>query len=94
MAAGTEAKEMCLVHRPGGGKVVGWEETPSEPESSGGDDKKEDEDEEVGEVTPPPHSPLREALPSLGDIFTRQAGIVIGTHWPKRPRTEAGLSTG
>jgi hypothetical protein len=48
----------------------------------------EDEDGEEGEVTPPPHSPLPEYLPSLGDIFIRQAGISISACWPKRPRTE------
>jgi hypothetical protein len=47
------------------------EDAPSEPESLGGDDEKDDEDREEGEVTPPPHSPPREALPLLGDIFSR-----------------------
>jgi hypothetical protein len=40
-----------------------------------------------GEVTPPPHSPPHEALPSLGDIFSTQAGIAIGAHQSKWPRT-------
>jgi hypothetical protein len=56
---------------------VRGEDTPFEPKSSGGDDKEEDEDEEEGEVTPPPNSPPCKALPSLGDIFSRQAGIVV-----------------
>jgi hypothetical protein len=48
----------------------GGENTPFKPESSGGDDEEEYEDREEGEVTPPPHSPLPEDLPSLGDIFS------------------------
>jgi hypothetical protein len=59
------------------------EETPSEPESSGGDNEEEDEGREEGEVTPPPHSPPSKDLPSLGDIFSRHAGISVGTHQPK-----------
>jgi hypothetical protein len=43
-------------------------------------DEEEDEYGEVGEVTPPPHSPPHEDLPSLGDIFSRQVGISIGVH--------------
>jgi hypothetical protein len=54
------------------------EDTPSESESSGGDDKEPDENEEEGKVTQPPHSPPHEALPPLGDIFSRQAWIVVG----------------
>jgi hypothetical protein len=54
------------------------EDTPSEPESSGGNDQEEDEYGEEGKVTPP-HSPPCEALPSLGDIFSRQAGIAVST---------------
>jgi hypothetical protein len=69
------------------------EDTPSEPESSGGDDEEEDEDAEEGEVTPPPHSPLPKDLPSLGDVFSRQAGIPIGAHRSKWPWTETRLST-
>jgi hypothetical protein len=67
--AGTEAKEMDLECRPGGGKGTG-EYTPSEPESSGGDDEEEDEDMEEGEVTPHPHSLPPEDLHSLGDLFS------------------------
>jgi hypothetical protein len=59
------------------------EDTPFESESSKGDDEEEDEDGEEGEVTPALHSPPREALPSLGDIFRRQAGIIIGARQPK-----------
>jgi hypothetical protein len=51
------------------------EDTPSEPESSG-----EDEDREEGKVTPPPHSLPCEALPLLGDIISRQAGIALDVH--------------
>jgi hypothetical protein len=58
-------------------------ETPTEPESSRGDDEEEDEDGEEGKVTPPPHSPPPEDLPSLGDMFSRQAGISVGPHRPK-----------
>jgi hypothetical protein len=50
---------------------VWGEDTPFELESSGGDDEEEDEDRDEVEVTPPPHSPLCEALLSLGDIFSR-----------------------
>jgi hypothetical protein len=41
-----------------------------------------------------PHSPLREALYSLGDIFSRQAGITIGARQSKRPRMETRPSIG
>jgi hypothetical protein len=69
-----------------------WEEdTPSEPESS--EEDMEDEEEE-GEVIPPPHTPLRESLPLLDDIFRMQMGIIVGTRRPKRTRTEARPSTG
>jgi hypothetical protein len=44
---------------------VWGEDTPFELESSRGDD----EDRDEVEVTPPPHSPLCEALLLLGDIF-------------------------
>jgi hypothetical protein len=54
------------------------EDTPSEPESSGADDEEEDKDMEEAEVTPPPHSPPLEDLPSLGDLFSQQAGVSIG----------------
>jgi hypothetical protein len=60
-----------------------WEDTPFEPESSGGDNEEEDENIEEGVVTPPHHSTLPEDIPSLGDIFNRQAGISVGpnSHW-------------
>jgi hypothetical protein len=70
------------------------EDTPSEPESSGGEDEEEDKDGEEEEVTPPPHSPPCEALPSLGDIFSRWARITIGARQSKWPRAETGPSTG
>jgi hypothetical protein len=57
------------------------EETPSEPESSGDDDEEEDEDEEEGKITPSlPSLPLKAPppRPSLGDLFSQQAGISIG----------------
>jgi hypothetical protein len=44
---------------------VRGDETPSEFESLGWDVEEEDEDGVEGEVTPPPHSPLPEDLPSL-----------------------------
>jgi hypothetical protein len=70
--------------------VRAWgEDTPFKPESSRGDD----ENEEEGEVTPPPHSPPPEDLPSLGDLFSQQAGISIGTHRLNWSRPEAGPST-
>jgi hypothetical protein len=70
------------------------EDTPSDPESSGGDNKEEDEYREEGEVIPPPHSPPPDDLPSLGDIFNQQAGISVGTHWPKWSQIETGPLTG
>jgi hypothetical protein len=76
-AAGTEAKEMSLECHPSGDKGMGGEDTPSEPESLVGDDKEEDEYGVEGKVTPPPHAPPHESLPSLGDIFSRQAGITV-----------------
>jgi hypothetical protein len=69
------------------------EKSPSDPESSGGGVEEEDEDDEDGEVTPPPHSPLPKDLPSLGDLFSQQAGISIGVRQPKRPRTGTGASS-
>jgi hypothetical protein len=42
--------------------------------------EKEDEDEEEGEVTPSPHSPPPEDLPSLGDLFSQKAGVSINAH--------------
>jgi hypothetical protein len=50
--------------------VRAWgEDTPSEPETSKEDDEG---DKEEGDVTPPPLSPPREALPSLREIFHMQ----------------------
>jgi hypothetical protein len=67
---------------------TGGGDTPSDPKSL-------EEDEEVeGEVIPPPHSPLCEALPSLDDIFRRQAGIAVDARRPKWTRTEIGPMTG
>jgi hypothetical protein len=58
------------------------------------DDEEEDKDREEGEVNPPPHSPPHEALPLLGDILSRQAGITVGARRLNRLRTEVGPSTG
>jgi hypothetical protein len=69
-------------------RVRGGGDTPSKPESLGGDDR-----DKEGEVTPPPHSPPRDALPLLGNIFSRQAWIAVSTHWLKWPQTEIGPST-
>jgi hypothetical protein len=66
------------------------EDTPYELEFS--EEDEEDEDEE-GEVTLPRHSPLREALPSLDDIFCREAGIAIGARWPKQTWAKIRPST-
>jgi hypothetical protein len=66
------------------------EESPSESESLGDDDEEEeDEDEEEGERTSL-HSPPPEDLPSLSDLFSRQAGMYVGVCWLKHPRTGAG----
>jgi hypothetical protein len=54
----------------------------------------EDDDREEGEVNPPPHSSLREAIPLLGDIFSRQAWITVGAHRPKWTQSETGPSIG
>jgi hypothetical protein len=69
------------------------QDTPSEPKSSGGDNEEEDEEGEEGEVTPPPHSPPRETLPSLGDVFGRQAWIIVGTRQLRQPQTGTRSST-
>jgi hypothetical protein len=63
------------------------EKTPSEPDSSGDGDVEENEDEEEGEISSSPHSSPPEDLPSLGDLFSQQAGISVGVSWAKRPRT-------
>jgi hypothetical protein len=52
------------------------------------------EDKEEEEVTLPPLSPLRRDLPSLGDIFHRQMGVVVDACRSKWTQTEIGLSTG
>jgi hypothetical protein len=67
------------------------EETPSEPKFS---EEDEGDEEEEAEVTPPPLSPLREVLSSLGDIFHRQAGIAVGACQPKWTWIENKVSTG
>jgi hypothetical protein len=62
-------------------RVVVWaqgEESPSEPKPSKGGVEEEDEDMEEGEVSPLPHSPLTEDLPSVDNLFSRQVGISIG----------------
>jgi hypothetical protein len=46
------------------------------------------------QVTPPPHSPPREALPSLDDLFCKQAGVAVGVPWSKRTRPSTGPLTG
>jgi hypothetical protein len=51
-------------------------------------------DEEEGKVAPPPHSPPHETLPSLSDIFHRQAGVMIDARRPKWTWTKIGSSTG
>jgi hypothetical protein len=60
-----------------------------------GDDEEMEEDKgkEEGEVTPSLHSPPPEDLPSLGDLFSHQAGIFVGAHRPKHPRIGAGASS-
>jgi hypothetical protein len=66
------------------------EETPSKPESSKDGDEEEDEDEEYGEITPSPHSPPPEDLPSLGYLFSQQTGISVGVRWTRCPGWELG----
>jgi hypothetical protein len=46
-----------------------------------------------GEVIPPPHSPLLEALPSVNNIFYRQVGIAVDARRSNRTWTETGPST-
>jgi hypothetical protein len=55
------------------------EDTLFRPESS-----QEEEEQEEGEVTPPPISLSREALPLLGDIFLRQVGVTVDAHRSKQ----------
>jgi hypothetical protein len=73
-----------------------WEEeTLSEPESSG-DDEEEDEGEEEGEITPPPPpAPLHppKDFPSLGDLFSQQAGVSVGAHRAKQPQAGTDASS-
>jgi hypothetical protein len=68
-------------------------ETPSEPGSLGDGDK-EDEDEEEGELTPSLPSSPPEVLPSLGDLFSQQAGLSVGTHQVKQPQAVTDASSG
>jgi hypothetical protein len=68
------------------------EDTPSKPKSS--EEEEEKEGEEEGAVTLPPHSPARETLSSLGDIFLRQAGVAIDTRRPKQAQIDTGPLTG
>jgi hypothetical protein len=75
-------------------RVWGGGEAPSELESSGDDDVEEDEDEEVGEITPSPHSPPPEDVPSLGDLFSQQTGIFFGARQTKHSWMGAGGSSG
>jgi hypothetical protein len=60
----------------------------------GDGDEAEDEDEEQGEITPSPHSPMLEDLPSLGDLFRQQAGISIGARRSEHPQTGIDASFG
>jgi hypothetical protein len=47
-----------------------------------------------GEITPSLHSSLPEDLPLLRDLFSRQAGISVGTCQPKHPLMGAGALSG
>jgi hypothetical protein len=67
------------------------EDTPSESESS---EEDEEVEEEEGEVTLPLHSLPCETLPSLGDIFHRQAGITVDACRLKWTWIENRSSTG
>jgi hypothetical protein len=70
------------------------EETLSEPESLGDGDEEKDEDDEDREITPSlPSSPLKD-LPSLGGLFSQQAGISVGARQEKCPRAGTGASFG
>jgi hypothetical protein len=84
---GTEAREATQECCPDGCEGMGGG-NPSESESSRDDEEEEDEDKEEGEITSPPHSPPLEDLPSLGDLFSQQAGISIGAHRTKHPQTD------
>jgi hypothetical protein len=42
----------------------------------------------------PPHSPLPEDIPLLGDIFSQQVGISVGARRPRRPHMKTGPLTG
>jgi hypothetical protein len=44
-------------------------------------------------VSPPPRSLSPDDLPSLGDIFSHQAGIFVSVCRPSWPQMETGLST-
>jgi hypothetical protein len=46
-----------------------------------------------GGITPSPHSLSPEDFPSLGDLFSQQAGISVGVHRMKHPRTGIGASS-
>jgi hypothetical protein len=93
MTTGTEAKETGLEHCPGGNKGTGGGNS-LRAQIHRRDDEEEDDDREDEEVTPPPHSSPPEDLPSLADIFSRQAGIFVSAHRPTRPQTETGSMTG
>jgi hypothetical protein len=93
----------CCGHvgkRDGTGASPMWQQgrgvrkLPLSPSPQDGMMKRRMKMERRGEVTPPPHSPSPEDLPSLGDIFSRRVGISISMHQPKWPRTEVGSSTG
>jgi hypothetical protein len=62
------------------------EETTSKSESSKDDNEEGEEEEEEGDNSFSPTSTPKD-LPSLGDLFSRQAGISVGAPRPKRPQT-------